>query len=887
MLSRFLSRIRATFRRQHLDREREDEIQGHLNMLAERFVGLGMEPSEAFYAARRQFGGVTQVKEELRERSALPQLDVLLQDVRHAFRQLRKAKLFTASAALTLALGIGASTAVFAVLDTVVLRPLPFPESDRLMAFRSIDRRGTPHPSTLSYPNFFDFRAQNRVFEHLASYRDSRFSLTDSLPAIQVPGEIVSWDLFSALGVQPELGRGFLPEEEKPGTHAAVLSHALWKSRFGGDPRILEKRIRINGRLFTIVGVAPPGFRFPVDMPGVQLWVTLSEDATVSEFTPLTEQRGARVLEVIGRLKPGVTPDQARSQMDLIADALVRLAPDENKNVPTTLVQPEHDRLAGDTRKPLWILLGAVSLVLLIGCANVANLLLARSTARAREFALRTALGASVRALVRQLLTESLVLGLLGCVGGVFFAALVLRSLLSLAGEEIPIPRFYDSAVDLRVLAFSIAIALLTSILFSLAPAAQAIRADVTGTLKETASNIVRGRHRTRAALVIGQITLGLVLLVGAELLIASFLHLARRDPGFRPDHLLTFEIGLSETQYNNAQQIAFSDRLLEKLRGLPGVQAAAFGTPLPLQGHEMTISFDIEERPAAPPDRPHADIAIVTPGYFETIGTHLVKGRDFTERDDTKATRVLIVNEAFAQKYFPGEDVIGKRIESGASNGNEGSQKREIVGVVANAKQAPWTEEPDPIYYFPYKQLSWGIGTIVLRTGIRPQEAEPEARAALMSLDREAPMFKIRTGEDLTAAAVSVPRFLMVLMATFAGIALLLTVIGLYGVLSYAVAKRRREIGVRIALGAARGQVLGLVMRDAIPLVVLGLAFGLAGAAAAEKLLGSLASGIRPGDPAFIAAACCIMVIASLAAAYIPALRAASVDPVETLRSE
>jgi hypothetical protein len=323
-------------------------------MLAERFVRRGMPPAEALYAARRQFGGVTQMKEELRERRSLAPVDVLVQDVRHAFRQLRRATWFTASAALTLALGIGASTAVFAVLDAVLLRPLPFAEPDRVMAVRSIDRRGVPHPTNLSYPTFFDFRAQNRVFEHLVSYRDQRFTLTDSLPAIQVAGEIVSWDLFPLLGVQPELGRGFLSEEEKPGTHVAVLSHALWKSRFGGDPGILEKHIPINGRLFTVAGVAPAGFQFPVDNPAVQLWTTLAEDTTVTEFTPLAYQRGARVGDAVGRLKPGVTAEQAQAQMDQIAGALAAQYPDQNKNVATTSVRPELDRVAGSSRKPLW-----------------------------------------------------------------------------------------------------------------------------------------------------------------------------------------------------------------------------------------------------------------------------------------------------------------------------------------------------------------------------------------------------------------------------------------------------------------------------------------------------------------------------------------------------
>jgi putative ABC transport system permease protein len=602
------------------------------------------------------------MKEGLRDRRALPPIDVVVQDIRHAYRQLRSAKGFTVSAALTLATGIGASTAVFAVLNAVVLRPLPYAEPDRLMAFRSMDGRGAPHPTSLSYPTFFDFRAQNRVFEHLVSYRDSRFTLTDSQPAIQVDGEIASWDLFRLLGIQLELGRGFLPEEENAGTHVTVLSHALWRNRFDGDPAILERKVRINGRPFTVVGVAPAGFRFPVDNPNIVLWAPLSEDATMSEFTPLTNQRGARVLDVLGRLKPGVTPDQARGQMDVIAGSLALQYPDENKNIATTLVRPELERLAGSSRKPLWILLGAVALVLLIACANVANLLLARSIERRREFAQRTALGASRYAVVRQVLIESLTLGSLGTVAGVLLALTALKSVLSLAGDSIP--RVSQAGIDGRVLAFSIVVAGLTSVLFSLPPMLQIVSTDPSGALKDSAPNIARGHHWFRSALVIGQITLGLMLLVEAEVLITSFVHLAGRDPGFRADHLLTFGIGVPDSGYTIARQIAFSDALVDRLRALPGVQEAATGMPLPLEGYQMSVSFDLEERPAPAPDRPHSDMAIVTPGYFRTLGIPLVKGRDFTERDDANAPPVLIVNEAFARKYFPGEQVIGKHVE-------------------------------------------------------------------------------------------------------------------------------------------------------------------------------------------------------------------------------
>jgi predicted permease len=396
---------------------------------------------------------------------------------------------------------------------------------------------------------------------------------------------------------------------------------------------------------------------------------------------------------------------------------------------------------------------------------------------------------------------------------------------------------------------------------------------DLASALKEGATNIARGQDWFRSALVVSQIAVGLVLIVGAEFLLGSFMHLVRRDPGFRADHILTFGIGLPDTR-TVAAQIAFSDRLLDRLRAIPGVEAAAAGMPLPLQGEQMSVSFDIEERRTAAPDRPHSDMAIVTPGYFHAMGIPLLKGRHFSDRDDSHTIPVLVVNEAFARKYFPGENVIGKRIEPGATNGNEGTRLHEIVGVVGNAKQIALSPDPDPIYYFPYKQLSWGVGSIVLRTSVPPLSVSKAAREMLTSLDREVPMYKVRTGTEISTMAVALPRFQMVLMGSFAAAALLLTVTGLYGVLSYAVARRRREIGVRIAVGAQPRQVLTFVLRQAGLLVMAGLVLGLAGATATRRLLESMVYGVRPGTLFVLSGACCLIVITCLLAAYVPAAR-------------
>lgn len=882
------SRIRATFKHANAERELDAEVQSHQEMLTQRFMSQGMSPEEARYAARRQFGGVAQIKEELHERRGLPHLEILWRDVCYALRQLRNAPAFTVAAALTLALGIGANTAVFAVVDAVVFRPLPYPEPHRLVAFASWVTRGTPHPDSLSYPNFFDFRSGNRVFEHFVCYRDEEFSLSGRGEAIHVDGEIVSWDLFPLLRIQPELGRGFLPDEEKPGTHVAVLSHELWQNYFGGDRDVVGRPATINGKAFTIVAVAPPAFHFPVSNPSVQLWTTLAEDSVAPEpGQPVTEQRGAGMLDVIARLKDGVTVEQSRAQMDSIAAELAAQYPGENKNHPATYIRPELERLTGDNRQPMLVLLAAVFLLLLIACANIANLVLARSVERERELAVRATLGASRSTMIRQLLTEGLVLGFLGSLAGALLALGCLHVFLPLAADSIP--RISQAAIGGRVLAFSTALAVFTSVLFSLAPTAQTAKLNLVSSLKEGARSLSGGRERLRSALVSAQITLGLMLLSAAGFLIAGFLQLERRNLGFAGDHVLTFNLDLPQGQYNLARQVRFSGELLDRMRALPGVQSAAAGWPLPMLRDQVTVSFDIEERRAGPSDRPHADMAIVTPGYFRTLGIPLLEGRDFTESDDAQTPPVLVVNKAFADKFFPGENVLGKRIEPGANNG-DGTSLHGIVGVVGNAKQSPGGLGPEPIYYFPYKQLSWTLGTVVLRTAVPPRSVEIAARAAVASIDKQVPVYQVRTMEELSVAAIAPPRFLMLLLSTFAAIAMLLVVIGLYGILAYSVNRRTPEIGLRIALGASRGAVQTMVLKRAMHLVLAGLFLGLTGAIGETYILEHMLTGVfgvQPNSPRLLFLACSAIVLAGGMAAYLPARRAASIDVIQALRGE
>jgi putative ABC transport system permease protein len=543
-------------------------------------------------------------------------------------------------------------------------------------------------------------------------------------------------------------------------------------------------------------------------------------------------------------------------------------------------VRPEIDNLIGDARLPFFILLGAVGLVLVVACANIANLLLAHTEERAREFAMRAAIGAGRGRIMRQLITESLTLSMIGTAAGVLLAAWSIRLF-----RALPIPRIGDAVIDGRVLAFSLALAVVTSVLFGLAPALRAVSTGFCTGVREAARTSTPGSDRLRSGLCVAQVALGLMLVSGAGLLIGSFLHLVRRDLGFRPDGLLTFGVSLPE--YTRPQQLEFHNRLLDRLRGLPGVTAAAVAMPLPLTGSRMTVSFDIQQRPAPPPERPRSNMAIVTPGFFRTIGVPVLEGRDFTDRDDASATPVVIVNRAFAERFFPGENALGKRIRPGAVADDRGPQMREIVGIVGNARQSPLEMLDEPVYYFPYQQMPWCCPSIVVRSALAMSSLEPAIRDVVASLDKQLPIYSVRTADDLLATGVAAPRFQMMLLGSFAAIALLLTVVGLYGLLASSVAMRTREIGVRMALGATRQQVLGIVLRKAMLLLLLGIAIGTAGAFAGNQLLRTTLPGAAPHNPLLIAVACLVLALTGMTSAYWPARRAASIDPIRALRAD
>lgn len=816
-------------------------------------------------------------------------MHTLLQDLRFGLRTMLKSRGFTLAAIATLALGIGANTAMFSVVYNVLLRPLPFPQADRLVSLEQMStRHGAPVPSNFSYPDYRDTRERNRSFTDIAAYNNSDYTLTGTGEPIHVSTETVSAGFFDIVSVHPALGRGFAREEDAPGHHVIVLSNSLWMRQFHGDRAVLGRTVTLSGRSYTVIGVMPEGFQFPVLSHPIDLWITFSKmsEPDAPGDQPITDQRGAHFLQVIGRLKPGVSIEQATSDVNTIAGALAAQYPDENKYMTVVRLRPEVDYMVGESARPLKLLLIAVGLVLLIACANVANLLLARSTARAKEIAIRSALGASTSRIVRQLMTESLALALAGAAVGTALAIWALSAIVKLYPANLP--RLQQVSIDVRVLLFTSGLALVSSVLFGLVPALRIARPQLAEAMQAGGRTSGSAQHnRLRSALVIAQTALGLMLLVGAGLLIRSLERLRHVDLGFNPEYILTAYFDLSQTRYNSDRQDQFYRELLRRLRTVPGVVAAGGAMPMPLNDDDWSISFNLMDHPLPASEQPSAGFFIASPGLFEALQIPLISGRLFDESDQRNGTQVMIINQAFAQKYFPNQDPLGHRIRIGAGDGKGRPKERTVVGVVGNVRSQTLTENPRAAYYVPLSQMIWAPPGLVIRTAGDPLSAVQDVRNTLAGMDAEAPLFDVRSMDDLLALDLGQAKFQTLLLGAFAGIALLLTAVGLYGVMAYSVAQRTQEIGIRMALGASRSDVLRMVLQRGAIMTGAGLVGGIIGALAVTGFMEKMLFDTKPFDPLTIGAVSLILAATALLASYLPARRATKVDPLVTLRVE
>jgi putative ABC transport system permease protein len=806
---------------------------------------------------------------------------MLWQDIRYGLRMLAKSPGFTAVVVLTLALGIGANTAIFSVVSAVLLQPLPFPQPEQLVGLQRSDLRTGEQVRAQSYPDFADLRAQSKSLEAAAAHDESTATMTGMGDPIHLNMGIFSADMFNVLRVPPILGREFTAEEDKPGTHVAVLSYRLWKTRFGGDAKVMNKQIVLDGTPYTVAGVMPAEFQFPLDSQPMDLWTTMAVEGAESQAA-----RGSHFLGVIGRLKSGTTLAAANAETAEISSRLGKQYQDTNSHWRMAL-QPEIQELVGDVRPALLMVLGAVGFLLLIACANAANLLLARAAGRQREMAIRASLGAGKGRILGQLLTESVLLALAGGALGLLLAIWGTAALANL--PSLGIPRLASAGVDARALAFTLAVSLLTGILFGLAPALHASRFNLFRSLKEggrTATDGI-GRSRLRALLVISQVSLAVVLLIGASLLIESMFHLLHQSPGFDPQGVMAFNLDLPDSRYGKPEQSAdFFRDLLARIRAVPGVKDASGVLPLPLSGDAMRTSFEIEGKPVAKSDQPSTHIRAVGLDYFQTMRIPLLAGREFDARDDRHAPHVIVINQTLARRFFPNESPIGKHMKPGMSSGKTDTMC-EIVGVVGDVKHRRLWLPDDPESYLPYDQDPIGGMSIVVRSAADPMTLLPALRTQVHALDPELPLYKAQRMEDYLADSVAQRRFISLLCSIFASAGLLLAVVGLFGVISYSVAQRTHEIGVRVAVGAAKTDILRLILGEGMGITLVGVGVGLLGAVGLSSAVKSQLFGISATDPMTFLGVVVTLSLVALAACYLPARRAARVDPMVALRYE
>jgi len=811
-------------------------------------------------------------------------MDNLLKDIRYGWRGLINHLGFTAIVVVTLALGIGASTAIFSVVNSVMLRRLPYPTAERIIAIQEISPEGRRIQVTAA--NFYDWRQQNTVFEHLAAIRNMSVNLVLADQAERIDMAQTSANFFDVFGVTPQHGRLFIPADEQAG-HApvVVISDLLWRRRFGGDPSLVGKPVTLDGTNYTVIGIAPAGFQYPAKteawLPPLRLVPELFTNMDV------TQQRGMGYLNAVALLKPGVSVGQAASEMETITSRLRQQYPETN-NRRFNRVLSLQDHVLGDSRKMLWLLFGAVMFVLLIACANVANLLLANAAGRQKEMAIRAALGASRLRVMRQLLTESAMLALAGGALGLLLSVWGVSLITKLLPPDFP--RVHEIGMDWRVLGFTLAASMLTGLLFGFAPALHVSKTDVQEAMKETGRGSTGGlrRSRLRHGLIIAEVALSVVLLAGAGLLFRSFMRLQAVDAGFSSQQVLTARLSASGTNFpDDAATINFYDKVLQRLSTVPGVQHAGVINTLPLS-KGPTTAFRVEGRPVLTRDNwARTNFRSISNDYFRAMSIPLLQGRSFTAQDNQTTPFTTVINQVVAQREFPGENPIGKRITFGRVDSQQQPVWFEIVGIAANIRSSELREEPESELYFSANQSPFGTMALVIRSSVEPASLAASVRQAVSEIDKSVPVSDVKTMDHIVSESVTQPRFNLFLLGLFSGIALLLSVAGIYGVTAYSVTQRTHELGIRIALGAQVGDVLRMIMGQGMAVIGIGIVLGLVAAFVLMRFMNSLLFGVTATDPFTFAGITAVLIAAGLLACYIPARRATKVDPLEALRYE